>query len=102
VIARVWHGITDLEKADDYLQFVRARAIPEYKQVTGNRGAFVLRRIAGDVAHFLTLSFWESMSSIEGFAGSDISLAKYYPEDSDFLLEFEPTVSHYELYDTEG
>jgi heme-degrading monooxygenase HmoA len=102
VIARVWHGITDLEKADDYLRFVRARAIPEYKQVAGNRGAFVLRRLDGDVAHFLTLSFWDSMSSIEGFAGSDISLAKYYPEDSDFLLEFEPTVSHYELYDSEG
>jgi heme-degrading monooxygenase HmoA len=102
VIARVWHGITDLEKADDYLRFVRARAIPEYKQVPGNLGAFVLRRLDPDVAHFITLSFWDSTHSIEGFAGSDISLAKYYPEDSDFLLEFEPTVTHYELYDTEG
>ncbi|HEU0252097.1 MAG TPA: hypothetical protein VFR12_03630 [Pyrinomonadaceae bacterium] len=24
--------------------------------------------------------------------------AKYYPEDAGFLLEFEPTVEHYELY----
>lgn len=33
------------------------------------------------------------------FAGSDISVAKYYPDDADFLLEFEPTVEHFEAYD---
>jgi hypothetical protein len=34
---------------------------------------------------------------IEGFAGDDAEVAKYYPEDQDFLLEFEPTVVHYEV-----
>ena len=29
---------------------------------------------------------------------ADISKAKYYPEDADFLREFEPRVQHYELY----
>jgi heme-degrading monooxygenase HmoA len=101
VIARIWHGRTDLEKADEYLRLVRAKAIPEYERVPGNRGAYVLRRLVGDVAHFITLSFWDSENSIKGFAGEDISVARYYPEDSDFLLEFEPTVSHYELYDTQ-
>jgi hypothetical protein len=35
--------------------------------------------------------------AIKGFAGEDPELAKYYPEDADFLLEFEPAVIHYEV-----
>jgi hypothetical protein len=30
-------------------------------------------------------------------AGEDLETAKYYPEDEGFLLEFEPTVVHYEV-----
>jgi hypothetical protein len=39
----------------------------------------------------------EKSGPIRGFAGEDIDLAKYYPEDRDFLLEFEPKVVHYEV-----
>ena len=37
------------------------------------------------------------MDAIKGFAGDDVELAKYYPEDKDFLIEFEPTVVHYNV-----
>ena len=43
------------------------------------------------------MTFWESLEAIRDFAGDDIEAAKYYPEDRDFLLEFEPTVVHYEV-----
>jgi len=33
----------------------------------------------------------------KGFAGNDVNTAKYYPEDKDYLLEFEPHVVHYEV-----
>ncbi len=33
----------------------------------------------------------------QAFAGADIEKAKYYAEDKEFLLEFEPTVTHYEV-----
>ena len=33
----------------------------------------------------------------EGGDYADIEKAKYYDEDQDFLLEFEPTVTHYEV-----
>ena len=39
----------------------------------------------------------ENLDVIKGFAGDDAELAKYYPEDKDFLLEFEPRVVHYEV-----
>jgi len=51
----------------------------------------------GEVTHFITMTFWISLDVIRGFAGDDAELAKYYPEDKDFLLEFEPQVVHYEV-----
>ena len=98
MIARMWHGRTLTTRADEYLTFLEARALPDYRATPGNCAAFVLRRAEGDVTHFITLTHWESVKAIETFAGADISVAKYYPEDSQFLLEFEPHVQHYELH----
>ena len=96
MIARIWHGVTLAVKADDYLRFLLARAVPEYSATPGNRGAYVLRRFSGDRAHFVTLTFWDSREAIAAFAGGEIDRAKYYDEDRDFLLEMEPTVEHFE------
>jgi len=98
MIARIWHGTTPTAKADEYLVFLQRRALPDYRSTPGNRAAYILRRGDGDVTHFTTLTHWESLQAIEAFAGADIDRAKYYPEDSQFLLEFEPTVQHFELY----
>lgn len=43
------------------------------------------------------MTFWESLDAIRGFAGDDLEKAKYYPEDAEFLLEYEPRVVHYEV-----
>ena len=98
MIARMWHGITPTDKADEYLAFLQQRALPDYRGTAGNIAAYILRRADGDITHFTTLTYWSSLQAIEAFAGADISRAKYYPEDNDFLLEFEPTVQHSELY----
>jgi heme-degrading monooxygenase HmoA len=98
MIARTWHGMTPAAKADAYLDFLKQRALPDYRRIPGNLGAWILRREEGERTHFTTLTFWESREAIAAFAGDDISLAKYYPEDRDFLLEFEPQVQHHELF----
>lgn len=98
MIARIWHGRTDTAKADAYLDILQRTGIPDYKATPGNLGAYILRRQEGDVTHFITFTFWESMGAIKAFAGEDVEMAKYYPEDQDYLLEFEPTVTHYEVY----
>ena len=97
MIARFWHGRVPLAKADAYADFLEARAMPDYRSVPGNLGAHVLLRDDGDIAHFMTLSWWESEAAIRAFAGDDLLRAKYYPEDAGFLLEFEPEVVHYAL-----
>jgi heme-degrading monooxygenase HmoA len=96
VIARVWRGRTPAKKADAYYEFLRRTGIRDYRATPGNLGVRVLRRIDGDEAEFVLISFWESNEAIRRFAGDDIERAFYYPEDTDFLLTFEPTVTHYE------
>ncbi len=97
MIVRMWHGRVPTAKAPAYRQFLNERAIPDYRSVSGNISVHILERQEGDVTHFVTMTFWESMETIRGFAGDDVEIAKYYPEDKDFLLEFEPTVTHYEV-----
>ena len=113
MIARIWHGKTNASVADAYLDYLFKSGMPAYRATAGNKGAWVLRRLEGNVAHFITLSFWESRGQsselenstfwesrdgIAAFAGADIEAAKYYPEDEKYLLEFEPNVTHYELF----
>jgi len=97
MIARIWHGRVPTSKAREYRLFLNERAIPDYRSVEGNISVYVLERDEGEATHFVTLTFWESMDAIRRFAGDDAELAKYYPEDKDFLLEFEPRVVHYEV-----
>lgn len=97
MIARIWHGITPNSKADEYVEFLNKTGVKDYRATEGNLGAYVLRRIEGEQAHFLTLTFWDSVESIKNFAGEDYEKARYYPEDKDFLLEFEEKVTHFEV-----
>lgn len=97
MIARIWHGITPAAKAEAYLDFLNQSGVPDYQATPGNRGVYVLRRIEGEVAHFTLISLWDSLEAVKGFAGPQPEIAHYYPEDQDFLLEFEPTVTHHEV-----
>jgi heme-degrading monooxygenase HmoA len=99
MITRIWHGRTSAAKSEEYLHLMRTVAIPDYRAIPGNAGAYALRRIEGEVAHFLMVTFWESEDAIRAFAGNAITAAKYYDFDKSFLLEIEPASTHYETYD---
>lgn len=97
MIARTWHGIVPAEKADAYYQYLLKTGLPDYQRTPGNQGVHVLRRTEGDVTHFLLVTFWSSVEAIRAFAGDDVERAHYYPEDAEYLLEMEATVTHYEV-----
>lgn len=97
MIAGIWHGVTAADRSDEYLEYLNKTGIPDYQATDGNEGVYVLRRIEGNEAHFLLLSLWQSRDAIVKFAGPDMERARYYPEDKAYLLEFEPTVTHYEV-----
>ena len=102
MIARSWHGRVPAEKADAYYAYLLRTGLADYAATPGNRGVHVLRRTEGAVAHFLLLTFWESLADVRAFAGPDHERARYYPEDDEYLLEREPFVTHYEVLGPDG
>jgi len=95
---RLWHGEVAIDQADEYKQFMIDRAAPDYAAVDGLLKLYFQRRDEDDIAHFLLVTIWDSLESIKKFAGSEPELAKYYPEDDDFLLGKEKYTSMYEVF----
>ena len=98
MIARIWHGTVTKERSAEYLKLMRTVALPDYRSVAGNVAAYALHRVDGDGSHFLMFTLWESLDAIAKFAGDDVTAAKYYDFDTDFLLELEPNAQHYEVF----
>jgi len=98
MIARIWHGTTKAEHYEAYTDFMKLVAIPDYKKTSGFIKLSFLRRLEGDIAHFNLITYWKNLEVIKNFAGDDYEIAKYYPRDKDYLLEFEEKVIHYEVF----
>jgi len=97
MIARIWHGKVLEKHSGDYHQYLLDTGLTDYKKIDGNKGVFLLKRNEAGIAHFYTFSLWEDFDTIKKFAGEDYDRAKYYPEDKNYLLEFEPLVLHFEV-----
>jgi heme-degrading monooxygenase HmoA len=97
MIARMWHGMVLKEDAVKYHQYLKETGLPDYENTSGNRGVFLLKKDDAEVTHFYTLTFWNDVDSIKGFAGEAYEEARYYPMDREFLLELEPGVTHFDL-----
>ena len=100
MIARTWRGWVATEKAAAYVAYVEETGIASYRSTPGNRGAQLLTRDLGDGrTEVLTLSWWDSFDDVRGFAGDDISVARFYPEDDEYLVDRERTVAHFTVHD---
>jgi heme-degrading monooxygenase HmoA len=97
VIARVWRGWTAAEDAEAYADYIERTGMSSAREVPGNRGTYVLRRLDGERAEFVTVLLWESLDDVRAFAGDDLERAVFYPEDDRFLVERELRVAHYDV-----
>lgn len=98
MIARVWKGKTKKIDFDEYTQFLKDRAIPDYKSINGIRGLTFLNRVVEEIGYFELITYWDHIDQIKAFAGEKYEVAKYYPEDKKYLLEFEEHVIHYDVF----
>jgi hypothetical protein len=97
MIARRWHGRVPAAKAAEYLKLMKDVGLADYRSTEGNSGAWCLHRREGDVVHVEMFTLWEGLNAIRRFAGDELTTAKYYDFDPDFLLELEPEVTHFEV-----
>ncbi len=98
MILRTWRGWVLRDDAERYIAYIDETGMREYRETPGNFAAFMLRRDLDDGrTEVVTISFWESMEAIRAFAGDDVDMAVYYPDDEQFLVAKEDHVTHFEV-----
>ncbi len=95
MIARTWRGWTARSDTARYAEYVRQTGIRALRSTPGNRGAFLMYREDDEQTEFLVLSLWESLDHVRAFAGDDVGLAVFYPEDERYLTAREERVAHF-------
>jgi heme-degrading monooxygenase HmoA len=94
----MWRGWVATDRAAEYTDYINATGIAEYRQTAGNLDAQMWTRDLGDGrTEVVTVSWWVSREAIVGFAGDDIDKAVFYPQDDEFLVGREESVSHFEV-----
>jgi heme-degrading monooxygenase HmoA len=86
------------ERVAAYVDYIEATGLAAYRKTPGNLGAQMWARDLGDGrSEVTTVSWWSSLDDVKGFAGEDVEVAVFYPEDDDFLIDREVTVTHHEV-----
>src|SRR3712207_3044242 len=101
LVARTWFGRTRKELADEYLRYNYETGVLEVEKKPGCLGMQQFRKIRGDVAEFITISYWSSMEDMEtahGEDGGDPLRPTHLEKDPDYLLELPESVEVSELH----
>jgi heme-degrading monooxygenase HmoA len=96
-VARVWHGRTTESIADEYERYLYEEGVRKLRATKGNLGVQVFRQAHDGIVEFTTISYWDSRDAIQAYAGRDIAKTHHLPRDSEYLLELEPTVKHFDV-----
>jgi heme-degrading monooxygenase HmoA len=96
VITRMWRGWARSDQADRYEQHYRAEVVATLGQVPGFRGARLLRRRLGEETEFVSLTLFDDLEAVRGFAGPDYETAVVAEAARKVLTRFDERVSHYE------
>ncbi len=102
MIARIWHGWTKPENADEYERLLEYEIIPEIaaKNMKGYRSIEVLRRPLADEVEFITIMRFDSLDLVKQFVGEDYEIA-HVPEAAQQVLErWDKRSQHYEIRET--
>jgi len=95
MIFRKWTGRIRTADRPAYVTYIVGTGLADYADTPGNRGYQMVTRDLGDgTTEVSTMSRWDSMDAIRGFAGDDPARARYYPEDDAFLIERPECVEH--------
>ena len=100
-ILRMWRGRSKPELADQYVRHLSKSVFPKLGMIPGNRGAFLLQHPVEGEIEFVVLTLWDSMKSVQEFAGKDSEKAVVEPEARSVLSSFDDFVKHYDIvYET--
>ena len=97
-VMRMWTGWIRPADRDVYAAYIEDTGLSAYRSTPGNLGAvMVFRDLPDGRCEVRTISFWRSRDDIRAFAGDDIEVAVFYPEDDRYLVDRETTVLHFDV-----
>jgi heme-degrading monooxygenase HmoA len=97
MVARIWHGRTRADKADDYRQYLFDVGVKKIATLPGNRGVQMMVSRTAEQGEFMIISYWDSIDAIKGYAGANYTKVHDLPRDKEFLIDHESLVRHFDL-----
>jgi heme-degrading monooxygenase HmoA len=97
MVARIWHGRTPADKADEYRQYLFEVGVKKIATLPGNRGVQMMVSKSAEQAEFMVVSYWNSIEAIKGYAGEEYTKVHDLPRDKEFLINQEKLVRHFNL-----
>jgi heme-degrading monooxygenase HmoA len=97
MIARMWGGSARPDNADAYVRHLQQKTLPALASLPGHRGAYVLRRDAGDRVAFTVITLWDSVDAIAAFSGGDPEKAVVPPDAAALLASYDTRAVHWEV-----
>ena len=101
MIVRSWGARTPLERGGAFHRHLLTTGIADYRSRAGCRNVLLLRRDEAGGAHFLLLSFWDSVDALRAYASENFEIAVSYPGDAAFGLEPDRFAQHWRVISTE-
>ncbi|SFM71396.1 antibiotic biosynthesis monooxygenase family protein [Marinobacter zhejiangensis] len=97
MIAREWKCRVPDVHSKGFTSYLYETGIKDSSATPGFLGAQIFHRSSDGKVELTLITYWDKLESIEAFAGSDISVARLYPEDAAYQLEPDLSVQHYEV-----
>ncbi len=100
MICRMWRGWTASANADAYEGYLKDELVPRLEvDLTnqGYRGCHLLRLETGAETEFVTLVWFESLQSVQSFAGTNHEIPVISEKAQRWLLRHAERCEHYEL-----
>jgi hypothetical protein len=97
MISRHWKGIAKPGFADSYVSHLNDETFPQLASLPGFIRATVLRRKVTGGTEFQIVTLWDSLSSIEAFAGVNIEAAVVPAAVQAMMVDYDRSVVHYEI-----
>jgi heme-degrading monooxygenase HmoA len=101
MIARIWHGWTTPQNANNYEALLKEEIFVGIhdRYIQGFKGIQLLRREINREVEFITIMKFESLDAVCEFAGEDLELAVVPKKARKLLSRFDERSQHYEIVD---
>ncbi len=102
MIARLWTARLAPADTPIYANHLKSQVLATLRSVEGDLGAKLLERETTAGVEVVVMTFWQSLDSIEKFAGPDLEKAVVSDEIVSLFLQYDACVRHYEVVVTDG